>query len=139
VGGAAQTKIMKRRDTGGGVRLALAQYRELAAFAQFASDLDEATRKQLERGRMVTELMKQPQYSPLNVWEMALTLFAVNNGFFDDIDVKKSLAAERSMRDYLKSKYAELTGRMETKKELSGDDEKALSEAIKDWKKNATY
>ncbi len=94
VGGAAQTKIMKRRDTGGGVRLALAQYRELAAFAQFASDLDEATRKQLERGRMVTELMKQPQYQPLQVWEMALTLFAVNNGYFDDIDVKKALAAE---------------------------------------------
>jgi F-type H+-transporting ATPase subunit alpha len=139
VGGAAQTKIMKRRDTGGGVRLALAQYRELAAFAQFASDLDEATRKQLERGRMVTELMKQPQYSPLQVWEMALTLFAVNNGFFDDIDVKKALAAERSMRDHLKSKYAELIGRMESKKELSAEDEKALSEAIKDWKKNATY
>ena len=81
---------------GGGVRLALAQYRELAAFAQFASDLDEATRKQLERGRMVTELMKQPQYQPLQVWEMALTLFAVNNGYFDDIDVKKALAAERA-------------------------------------------
>ena len=96
VGGAAQTKIMKRRDTGGGVRLALAQYRELAAFAQFASDLDEATRKQLERGRMVTELMKQPQYQPLQVWEMALTLFAVNNGYFDDIDVKKALAAENA-------------------------------------------
>ena len=95
-------------DTGGGVRLALAQYRELAAFAQFASDLDEATRKQLERGRMVTELMKQPQYQPLQVWEMALTLFAVNNGYFDDIDVKKALAAERSMRDYIKGKYAEL-------------------------------
>ena len=76
------------------MRLALAQYRELAAFAQFASDLDEATRKQLERGRMVTELMKQPQYQPLQVWEMALTLFAVNNGYFDDIDVKKALAAE---------------------------------------------
>ena len=96
VGGAAQTKVMKRRDIGGGVRLALAQYRELAAFAQFASDLDEATRKQLERGRMVTELMKQPQYQPMQVWEMALTLFAVNNGYFDDIDVKKALAAERS-------------------------------------------
>src|SRR5229473_2412957 len=93
VGGAAQTKIMKRKDTGGGVRLALAQYRELAAFAQFASDLDEATRKQLERGRMVTELMKQPQYSPLQVWEMALTLFAVNNGYFDDVDVEKALKA----------------------------------------------
>jgi len=139
VGGAAQTKIMKRRDTGGGVRLALAQYRELAAFAQFASDLDEATRKQLERGRMVTELMKQPQYHPLQVWEMALTLFAVNNGYFDDIDVKKALAAERSMRDYLKGKYAELVGRMEEKKDLSGDDEKALKAAIEDWKKNGTF
>src|SRR5476651_1469372 len=78
VGGAAQTKIMKRKDTGGGVRLALAQYRELAAFAQFASDLDEATRKQLERGRMVTELMKQSQYQPMEVAEMAVTLFSVN-------------------------------------------------------------
>jgi F-type H+-transporting ATPase subunit alpha len=139
VGGAAQTKIMKRRDTGGGVRLALAQYRELAAFAQFASDLDEATRKQLERGRMVTELMKQPQYHPLHVWEMALTLFAVNNGFFDDIDVKKALAAERSMRDYIRGKFGDLVARMEEKKELTEDDEKALSDAIKDWKKNGAF
>jgi len=139
VGGAAQTKIMKRRDTGGGVRLALAQFRELAAFAQFASDLDEATRKQLERGRMVTELMKQPQYQPLQVWEMALTLFAVNNGYFDDIDVKKALAADKSMRDYLKGKYAELVGRMEEKKDLSAEDEKSLHDAIKDWKKNGSF
>jgi F-type H+-transporting ATPase subunit alpha len=139
VGGAAQTKIMKRRDTGGGVRLALAQYRELAAFAQFASDLDEATRKQLELGRMVTELMKQPQYHPLQVWEMALTLFAVNNGYFNDIDVKRALAAERSMRDYIKSKYAALVARMEDKKDLAGDDEKTLKEAIADWKKNGSY
>src|SRR5688500_11380569 len=139
VGGAAQTKIMKRRDTGGGVRLALAQYRELAAFAQFASDLDEATRKQLERGRMVTELMKQPQYSPLQVWEMALTLFAVNNGYFDDVDVKKALAAEKSMRDYVKGKYGALAGRMEEKKDLAAEDEKALQEAIKDWKSNGSY
>ena len=139
VGGAAQTKIMKRRDTGGGVRLALAQYRELAAFAQFASDLDEATRKQLERGRMVTELMKQPQYMPLQVWEMALTLFAVNNGYFDDVDVKKALAAESSMRDYVKDKYADLAGRMEYKKDLSTDDEKALKGAVEDWKKNGTF
>jgi len=137
VGGAAQTKVIKK--LGGGVRLALAQYRELAAFAQFASDLDEATRKQLERGRMVTELMKQPQYQPLQVWEMALTLFAVNNGYFDDIEVKKALAAEKSMRDYLKSKYASLVGRMEEKKDLSSDDEKALHDAIKDWKKNASF
>src|SRR5213079_3514803 len=111
VGGAAQTKVVKKLS--GGIRLALAQYRELAAFAQFASDLDEATRKQLERGRMVTELMKQPQYQPLAVWEMALTLFSVNSGYFDSIDVKKALAADKSMRDYLKGKYAELVGRME--------------------------
>jgi F-type H+-transporting ATPase subunit alpha len=139
VGGAAQTKIMKRRDTGGGVRLALAQYRELAAFAQFASDLDDATRKQLERGRMVTELMKQPQYAPLQVWEMALTLFAVNNGYFDDIDVKRALAGERSMRDYIKGKYEALVTTMETSKDLSKDDEAKLHAAIKDWKANGSY
>jgi F-type H+-transporting ATPase subunit alpha len=139
VGGAAQTKIMKRRDTGGGVRLALAQYRELAAFAQFASDLDEATRKQLERGRMVTELMKQPQYQPLQVWEMALTLFAVNNGYFDDIDVKKALAAEKSLRDYVKAQRADLIERVEDKKDLSEEDEAALKAVVDDWKKNGSY
>src|SRR5665647_1975946 len=85
VGGAAQTKVIKK--LGGGVRLALAQYRELAAFAQFASDLDEATRKQLERGKLVTELMKQLQYCPLSVAEMAVTLFCVNKGYFDDVAV----------------------------------------------------
>ena len=139
VGGAAQTKIMKRKDTGGGVRLALAQYRELAAFAQFASDLDAATRKQLERGRMVTELMKQAQYQPQQVWEMALTLFAANNDFFDDIDIKKALAAEKSMRDYIKTKYAALVKSMDEKKDLSADDEKALKAAIADWKKSGSY
>src|SRR5262245_49671749 len=137
VGGNAQTKIIKK--LGGGVRLALAQYRELAAFAQFASDLDEATRKQLDRGRVVTELMKQPQYQPLQVWEMALTLFAVNNGYFDDVDVKKALSAEKSMRDYLKGKYAALVKTMEDKKDLSADDEKALKAAIEDWKKNGSF
>jgi F-type H+-transporting ATPase subunit alpha len=137
VGGAAQTKVIKK--LGGGVRLALAQYRELAAFAQFASDLDEATRKQLERGRMVTELMKQPQYEPLEVWEMAVTLSAVNNGFFDDIDVKKALSAERSLRDHVKGKYADLVNRIEDTKDLSKDDEEKLNEAMKDWKTSATY
>ncbi|MCA3130866.1 MAG: F0F1 ATP synthase subunit alpha [Betaproteobacteria bacterium] len=137
VGGAAQTKIIKK--LGGGVRLALAQYRELAAFAQFASDLDDATRKQLERGRLVTELMKQPQYQPLQVWEMGLTLFAVNNGYFDDVEVKKALAAERAMRDHLKGKFAALVERIEQTKDLSKDDEAALHEAIKDFKKNGTY
>ena len=96
VGGDAQTKVIKK--LGGGVRLALAQYRELAAFAQFASDLDEATRKQLDRGRLVTELMKQPQYQPLQVNEMALTLFAVNKGYFDDVPVEKALAFEAALR-----------------------------------------
>src|SRR5690242_9695883 len=115
VGGAAQTKVIK--ELGGGVRLALAQYRELAAFAQFASDLDEATRKQLERGRMVTELMKQAQYEPLQVWEIALTLFAVNNGYFDDIDVRKALSAEKSMRDYIKGKSPDLVKRVEDSKD----------------------
>jgi F-type H+-transporting ATPase subunit alpha len=139
VGGAAQTKIMKRKDTGGGVRLALAQYRELAAFSQFASDLDEATRKQLDLGKLVTELMKQPQYQPLQVWEMAVTLFSVNNGFFNDVEVAKALAAERSMRDYLKGKYAELVARIAKNNDLSAEDEKALKEAIADWKKNGSY
>jgi F-type H+-transporting ATPase subunit alpha len=99
VGGNAQVKAM--RKIAGTLRLDLAQFREMAAFAQFASDLDEATRKQLERGRMVTELMKQPQYQPLQVWEMALVLFAVNNGYYDDIPVGKALAAERSMREHM--------------------------------------
>ena len=92
VGGSAQTKAIKK--LGGGVRLALAQYRELAAFAQFASDLDDATRKQLDRGRMVTELMKQAQYSPLSVADQALTLFAANGGYYDDVPVEKALAFE---------------------------------------------
>ena len=88
---------------------------------------------------MVTELMKQPQYQPQQVWEMALTLFGVNNGYFDDIDVKKALAAERSMRDYIKGKYASLVGIMEDKKDLSADDEKTLHDAIKDWKKGGSF
>src|SRR5574343_423680 len=95
VGGAAQTKLIKK--LGGGVRLALAQYRELAAFAQFASDLDEATRKQLERGRLVTELMKQPQYSPMSISEMAVTLYAADKGYSDDAEVKRALECEKAM------------------------------------------
>jgi F-type H+-transporting ATPase subunit alpha len=83
--------------------------------------------------------MKQPQYQPLQVWEMALTLFAVNNGYFDDVDVKKALRAEKSMRDYIKGKYASLVKTMEDKKDLSADDEKALHEAIRDWKKSGSF
>ncbi|MDP2240259.1 MAG: F0F1 ATP synthase subunit alpha [Burkholderiales bacterium] len=137
VGGAAQTKVIKK--LGGGVRLALAQYRELAAFAQFASDLDETTRKQLERGRLVTELMKQPQYEPLQVWEMALTLFAVNNSFFDDVEIKKVLSAERSMRDYIKDKFGDLVKRIEDTKDLNKEDEEKLLQAMKDWKQSGTF
>src|SRR6188768_1395376 len=128
VGGAAQTKVIKKQ--GGGVRLALAQYRELAAFSQFASDLDEATRKQLDRGKVVTELMKQPQYQPLSVAEQALTLFAVNRGYYDDVPVEKALAFESALRQFVKSKYAALFDKIETTKEMSADDEKALAAAI---------
>ncbi|MGA8053295.1 MAG: F0F1 ATP synthase subunit alpha [Burkholderiales bacterium] len=137
VGGAAQTKVIKK--LGGGVRLALAQFRELAAFAQFASDLDEATRKQLERGRMVTELMKQPQYSPLSVADQALTLFAVNRGYLDDVDVKKALAFESALRQFMRTKYAAAMKKLEDTMDLSGDDEKALAAAIEDFKKTGAY
>ena len=139
VGGAAQTKIMKRKDTGAGVRLALAQYRELAAFAQFASDLDDATRKQLERGKMVTELMKQQQYSPMQVWEMALILFAVNNNYMDDVEVGKALKFERALRDFVKSKYAALIDAIDKANNLSDADEKALHAALADFKKTGAY
>jgi len=132
VGGAAQTKIIKK--LGGGVRLALAQYRELAAFAQFASDLDEATRKQLDRGRLVTELMKQPQYSPMTVAEMSVTLLAVNKGQFDGIEVKKALDVERQMQVFIKQNYASLIEKIEATKELDADSEQALSKAIEEFK-----
>ncbi|MCX8145383.1 MAG: F0F1 ATP synthase subunit alpha [Azovibrio sp.] len=132
VGGAAQTKIIKK--LGGGVRLALAQYRELAAFAQFASDLDEATRKQLERGRMVTELMKQPQYSPMSVSEMAVTLYAADKGFYDDVDVKRALEFEKALLAYLKQNAADVMNKMETTKELDGETEKQLAAAITAFK-----
>jgi F-type H+-transporting ATPase subunit alpha len=137
VGGAAQTDIIKK--LGGGIRLALAQFRELAAFAQFASDLDEATRRQLDRGRMVTELMKQPQYVPLQVWEMALTLFAANNGYFDDIEVPKVLAAEKALREFAKSKHGALVEEIERDKKFSKDVEAKLHELLKDFKATGAY
>ncbi len=137
VGGAAQTKVIKK--LGGGIRLALAQYRELAAFAQFASDLDEATRKQLERGKMVTELMKQFQYSPMNVAEMAITLFAVNRGFMDDVEVKRALAFEAAMQSFMKGKYAAMMDKIQNTGDLDGEAEKQLSVAIEDFKASAAY
>ncbi|HEY6895706.1 MAG TPA: F0F1 ATP synthase subunit alpha [Rhodocyclaceae bacterium] len=134
VGGAAQTKVIKK--LGGGVRLALAQYRELAAFAQFASDLDEATRKQLERGRRVTELMKQLQYAPLSVADMAVTLYASNEGFMDDVDVPKILAFETALHQYMKQKHADLVNKIETTKDLDKDAEAALKAALTEFKKS---
>ncbi len=137
VGGAAQTKVIKK--LGGGVRLALAQYRELAAFAQFASDLDETTRKQLDRGRVVTELMKQPQYQPLQVWEEAVTLFAVEAGVYDDIPVKKALTVEQEMREYLKQDHQALIDRIEEKKVLSDEDRAELQQAVAEFKKTVAF
>ena len=133
VGGAAQTKIIKK--LGGGVRLALAQYRELAAFAQFASDLDAATRKQLDRGSRITELMKQPQYSPMTVAQMACSLFAVNEGFLDDVDVKKVRAFEDALQSYMKSSQAELLERINANPEYSDDVAAQLRKAIEEFKK----
>ena len=115
VGGAAQTKIIKK--LGGGVRLALAQYRELAAFSQFASDLDEATRKQLERGQRVTELMKQKQYSPLSVAEMAVSLFAADEGYLDDVEKEKVVDFEHALHGYMRASQTALMDEINT----SGD------------------
>ena len=137
VGGAAQTKVIKK--LGGGVRLVLAQYRELAAFAQFASDLDEATRKQLDRGRMFTELMKQAQYSPLSVSKMAITLYAANNGYFDDVPVDKILNCESDLHGFIGSKHKKVMESIEKSLELSEKDEKDLVKAIEDFKSSSKY
>jgi len=137
VGGAAQTKAIKKLS--GGIRTDLAQYRELAAFAQFASDLDDATRRQLERGKRVVELLKQPQYQPLQVWEQAVSLFAVNNGYLDDIDVERVLPFERALKEELKSKHQDLVDRIEAAKELKADDETILRAAVEAFKKHGAY
>src|SRR5882672_9019395 len=134
VGGAAQTKLVK--NLSGGIRTDLAQYRELAAFAQFASDLDEATRKQLDRGARVTELLKQAQYSPLPISLMAATLFAVNKGYFDDLDVKKVLAFEHGLHQHLKSSHATLLQKLENDKAMDKDAEAELINAIVAFKKS---
>jgi F-type H+-transporting ATPase subunit alpha len=120
VGGAAQTKIIKK--LGGGIRLALAQFRELAAFSQFASDLDESTRKQLERGERVTELMKQFQYSPLSVAQMAVSLFAANEGYLDDVEVKKVVDFERALQGYMSSSQKPLLDKIDADRRLQRRD-----------------
>ena len=134
VGGAAQTKLIK--NLSGGIRTDLAQYRELAAFAQFASDLDEATRKQLERGARVTELLKQAQYSPLPISLMASTLFAVNKGFLDDIDVKKVLDFEHGLHQFLKTSHAALLAKLEKDRAMDKDAEAELTAAVGAFKKS---
>src|SRR5947207_204556 len=134
VGSAAQTKVIK--GLSGGIRTDLAQYRELAAFAQFASDLDEATRKQLDRGARVTELLKQPQYSPLPVSLMAASLFAVNKGYFDDLDIKKVLPFEHGLHQFLKTSYAALLDKIEQSKALDKDAEAELNTAVAAFKKS---
>jgi F-type H+-transporting ATPase subunit alpha len=137
VGGAAQTKIVKK--LGGSVRLAMAQYRELAAFAQFASDLDATTRKQLDRGQRVMELMKQPQYSPMTVAQMAVSLFAVNEGFIDDVPVNKVRAFEDALQSHMKSQHATLLEGINLKPEYNDDLAAQLREAITDFKAHHTF
>ena len=132
VGGAAQTKVIKK--LGGGIRLALAQYRELAAFSQFASDLDEATRKQLQHGEVVTELMKQKQFSTLNTAEMALTLWAINEGSYGDVPVSNALSFEAEFLSYVRTQYPKVLESINETGAMSDDNEKALTEAMKSFK-----
>jgi len=137
VGGAAQTKIIKK--LGGGVRLALAQYRELAAFAQFASDLDEATRNQIERGIRVTELMKQKQYSPLSIAEMATSLYAANEGFLDDVAANKIVDFEAALLSYMNSSQSALVSKINESGDWNDDIEAELKAAIEDFKANNAF
>ncbi|SUA43919.1 ATP synthase F0F1 subunit alpha [Neisseria zoodegmatis] len=137
VGGAAQTKVIKK--LGGGIRLALAQYRELAAFSQFASDLDEATRKQLQHGEVVTELMKQKQFSTLNTAEMALTLWAINNGSYEDVSVSKALAFEAEFLSYVRTQHPDVLDAINASGAMSDENEQVLIQAMKSFKSSYAY
>ena len=137
VGGAAQTKAIKK--LGGGIRLDLAQYRELAAFAQFASDLDAATKAQLERGKRVTELMKQMQYAPLTIAEMAVSLYAANEGFLDDVEVDKVLAFEAALHASLNSEHAELAAKINEKGGWDDEIISGVKAMIEAFKANGVY
>lgn len=137
VGGAAQTKVIKK--LGGGIRLALAQYRELAAFSQFASDLDEATRKQLQHGEVVTELMKQKQFNTLNTAEMALTLWAINNGAYSDVPVAKALDFESEFLSYVKTQHADALDAINQSGSLNDENEQVLESAMKAFKTSYNY
>jgi len=137
VGGAAQTKVIKK--LGGGIRLALAQYRELAAFAQFASDLDEATRKQLERGQRVMELMKQHQYAPLTVADMAVSLFAVEKGHVDEVELDKIGSFESALHSFMNSSKKDLITRINETGDYSDEIEAELQSAIEEFKKDHSW
>ncbi|MEK9765530.1 MAG: F0F1 ATP synthase subunit alpha, partial [Thalassolituus sp.] len=137
VGGAAQTKIIKK--LGGGIRLALAQYRELAAFAQFASDLDEATRKQLEHGKAVTELMKQGQYAPMSTADMGLSIYAATEGHLEDVEVTKIQAFEAALLSYANSEYAELMAKINVKGDYNDEIAAGLKECIEKFKSTQTW
>ena len=137
VGGSAQTKVIKK--LGGGIRLALAQYRELAAFSQFASDLDEATRKQLQHGEVVTELMKQKQFSTMSIAEMALTLWAINKGSYEDVPVSKALAFEADFLGYVRTQHADVLDQINQQGVMSDDNEQVLTEAINTFKASRNY
>ena len=137
VGGAAQTPVIKK--LGGGVRLALAQYRELAAFSQFASDLDEATRKQLERGQRVTELMKQKQYSPLSVADMAVSLFAVDRGYMDDVEISKIGDFEQALHAFMHSEHDDFLKKINDTGEYNDEVEAGLKSAVEDFKAKGTW
>jgi F-type H+-transporting ATPase subunit alpha len=137
VGGAAQTKIIKK--LAGGVKLALAQYRELAAFAQFASDLDAATRAQLERGQRVTELMKQKQYAPLSVAQLAVTLYAAEKGYLDDLPVAQILPFEKALHAHFASNYADWMKAANDKSDWNNDVEATLKKGIEEFKKTGSW
>ena len=137
VGGAAQTKIIKKLS--GGIRTALAQYRELAAFAQFSSDLDEATRKQLDHGQKVTELMKQNQYAPLTVAEQALVIFAAERGYLEDVALDKVLPFEAALLAYARQKYSDLLKGIDEKPDYNDEVVKALGDLITEFKSTQTY
>ncbi|MED5526769.1 F0F1 ATP synthase subunit alpha [Gallaecimonas pentaromativorans] len=137
VGGAAQTKIIKKLS--GGIRTALAQYRELAAFAQFASDLDDATRRQLDHGQKVTELLKQKQYAPMSVAEMGVSLFAAEKGYLNDVEVKKVVAFEDALLSYMRSEHAELLAKINEKGDYNDDIQNGLTAALDKFKATQSW
>jgi F-type H+-transporting ATPase subunit alpha len=137
VGGSAQTKVIKK--LGGGIRLALAQYRELAAFAQFASDLDESTRKQLERGQRAMEILKQGQYAPLSVAFMAISLYALNEGYLDELELKQVGNFEGALHQYVANNYAELVKQINETGDYSDEIQSQLKKALDDFKANGTW